>query len=293
MQVSFNDGDRAIDPSIEPMFEKLAGLCTLPTVAQKVIQIADDSASDATDLLVVIEQDPAVSARLMQVVNSAYCGLRNPVGDLKTALTLLGVERVRNLALTLSIGAVLGRHDTSGRLDPTRLWDHAVCVGTVSRMIAKRSDACHPEEAYLAGLLHDIGLLFINQHLGSLVPRVLALLKSGVALPTAEHRVLGFDHAQLGAYVAWRGHFPPSLVHTIDYHHNPAACPEADATQTRIVAVANYLATRYGRGSVADRRLPAPPEGVLAPLGLNLNALRHLWAELPDAVANVNELTSS
>lgn len=285
-------GDRAIDPSIEPLFKKLGDLCSLPSVAQKVIQVSQDPASDADDLLAVIEQDAAVSTRLMQVVNSAYCGLRNPVGELKTAVTLLGSDRVRNLALAVSVGALFNRDTPVGRLDPVRLWDHSICVATVCRLIAKRGTICNPEEAYLVGLVHDLGLLFINQELGSLVPRVLIQSATGMLLPEAERRILAFDHAQLSAYVVWRCGFPEHLVNAIDHHHSPEACPEKGRDLMRILTVANYLATRYGRGSIIGRRLPAPPQELLESMGLDLQVLRHLWAELPEAVANVNQFSN-
>lgn len=286
-------GERAVDASIEKHFEKLGTLCSLPSIVQNVIQVAEDASSDADDLLAVIEQDPAVAAKVMQVVNSAYCGLRNPVGDLKVAVTLLGIDRIRSLALTVSMGELFSRDTPVGRLDPVRLWDHSVCVATVCRLIAQHGADCHPEEAYLAGLLHDIGLLFINEHLASLAPRVLAQCAAGASLPTSERRVLAFDHAQLGAYVAWRSNFPERLVQAIDHHHATQECPPEGQALARVVSVANYLATRYGRGSIAGRRLPAPPEGVLEPMGLNLQALRHLWGELPEAVASVSELTGA
>lgn len=290
---SAHSGDRAIHASIEPLFEKLSELCSLPSIAQQVIQVAEDPDSNADDMLCVVEQDAAVASRLIQVVNSAYCGLRNPVADLKGAVTLLGTERVRNLALTVSVGSLFGRETPVGRLDPERLWDHSVCVATVARLVAQRGDTCDAEEAYLAGLLHDIGLLFINEHLATVVPRVLVRCKTGVALPEAERQVMAFDHAQVGAYVAWRANFPERLVTAIDYHHVPLMAPEDGADLTRVVAVANYLATRYGRGSVAGRRLPAPPEGVLRPMGLDLNAFRDIWNELPQSVANVSDLTGA
>ncbi|QDT68366.1 putative nicotinate-nucleotide adenylyltransferase [Planctomycetes bacterium MalM25] len=290
---SARSGDRAIDPSIEPLFEQLAGLCTLPAIAHKLIQVAEDEDSDADDLLAVIEQDTAVAAKLMQVVNSAYCGLRNGVSDLKTALTLLGVVRVRNLALTVSMGSTFSRPTTVGQIDSERLWDHSVVVATICRQIANRDGYCDPEEAYLAGLMHDIGLLFVSQHLSKLAPRVLAQTAAGVSLTEAERRVLAFDHAQFGAYVAWRSKFPENLVAAIDYHHTPQTCPKECQPLTRVVSVANYLATRYGRGSIEGRRLPAPPEGVLQPMGLNLQAFREIWASLPESITNVKELTGA
>ncbi|WP_197524681.1 HDOD domain-containing protein [Botrimarina hoheduenensis] len=282
---------RRVHPSIEPMFERLGGLCSLPAIAEKVIQVAEDELSDATDLLTVIEQDAAVATRLMQVVNSSYCGLRNPVGDLKTAVTMLGQDRVRNLALTVSIGGQFQRATPLGQLDPARLWDHSVCVATIARIAASRSNACNPDEAYLAGLLHDLGLLFITQQLAPLVPRVLARLATGSSLCDAEREVMAFDHAQLGAYVAWRAGFPDHQVAAIDYHHTTYEASPAAQPLTQTVAVANYLATRYGRGAIEGRRLPAPGEGMLRTLGFTLPQLRDLWDDLPDTVAEVAALT--
>lgn len=284
-------GGRRIHPAIEPFFQKLGELCTLPAIAEKVIQVAEDDASDADDLLAVIEQDTAVATRLMQVVNSAFCGLRNPVGDLKTAVTLLGVDRVRNLALTVSIGGQFSCVTPVGELDPARLWDHSVCVATMARRASQQSGLGNPDEAYLAGLLHDLGLLFISQHLQPLVPRVLARTATGLSLTEAEQQVMAFDHAQLGAYVAWRSQLPERIVAAIDYHHEPFVASAEGHDLAQLVAVANYLATRYGRGSIEGRRLPAPTEGLLAPLGLTLPSLRNLWDELPEAIAGVSELT--
>jgi putative nucleotidyltransferase with HDIG domain len=282
---------RAIHPTIEPLFQQLGSLCSLPGIASKVIEVAEDPDSNAHDMLKVIEQDQAVAARLMQVVNSAHCGLRTPASDLKTAVTLLGAERVRNLALTVSMGSMFSNNSTDARFNIERLWDHSVCVASIARMIAQRKDYSDPDEAYLAGLLHDLGLLVICQHLTKLVPRIFDLCEKGLALSVAESQVLAFDHAQLGAYIARRSSFPQRLITAIDYHHDPLNCPEEGRELTRIVSVANYLTTRHGRGSIEGRRLPAPPEGVLGPMGLTLQAFRELWDDLPETIANVSELT--
>lgn len=282
---------RRIHPAIEPLFDKLGELCTLPAIAEQVIQVAEDDASDADDMLAVIEQDAAVATRVMQVVNSSYCGLRNPVGDLKSAVTLLGGDRVRNLALTVSIGEQFSCVTTVGEFDPEQLWDHSVCVATVARKASLQSGVGNPDEAYLAGLLHDLGLLFISQHLHPLLPRVLAQVATGVSLVEAEQNIMAFDHAQLGAYVAWRANLPERIVSAIDYHHGPYITDIEGHELVQLVAVANYLATRYGRGSIQGRRLPAPSEGLLAPLGLTLQTLRALWDDMPETVANVSELT--
>jgi putative nucleotidyltransferase with HDIG domain len=284
---------RAVHPTIEPLFERLAGLCSLPTVAHRVIQIAEDPKADAYDLLAVIEQDTAIAARLMKLVNSSYCGLRREVADLRSAVALLGTERVRNLALSVSIGNHFGRVTPVGQLDPVRLWDHSLCVAQLARLIAERNRYCPPDEAYLAGLMHDLGLMFILQQLDALVPRVLVRMQAGASLCDAEREVMAFDHAQLGAYIAWRSDLPERIVTSIDFHHDPMGCPADGLEIARVVSVANYMATRYGRGSIEGRRLPAPAEGVLAPMGLDLAGLREVWDAVPEAIASVSHVTGA
>ncbi|MGL4513423.1 MAG: HDOD domain-containing protein [Lacipirellulaceae bacterium] len=284
---------RAIHPSIEPLFEKLAGLCSLPTVAHQVIQVAQDPKADAYDLLAIIEQDAAIAARLMKLVNSSFCGLRREVADLRSAVALLGTDRVRNLALSVSIGNHFGRVTPVGALDPVRLWDHSLCVATLARLISERRRYCPPDEAYLAGLMHDLGMMFVLQQLDTLVPRVLVRMQTGASLCDSEREVMAFDHAQLGAYVAWRSDLPERIVTAIDFHHDPLGCPEEGRELARVVSVANYMATRYGRGSIEGRRLPAPPEGVLAPMGLDLAALREVWDAVPEAIATVSHMTAA
>lgn len=287
-------GKRALNPTIEPLFQKLGGLCSLPDVAHKVMEVCEDPDSDSEDLRQVIEEDIAITTRMMRVVNSAYWGIRGGVADLKTAITVLGVNGVKNIALTISIGEqFLSQRFADERIDPARLWDHSVCVAAVSRIVAQRVRLAQPEEAYTAGLLHDLGLLFIGQHLNHLAQRVLTRCEDGWSLCDAERAVLAFDHAQLGAYVTWRSAFPDRLVLAIDYHHDPLSCPEPGLALARIVSVANYMATRFGRGSIEGRRLPAPSEDLLGPMGLDLGDLREIWTELPETFQQVSELTGA
>ena len=283
-------GKRAINPTIEPLFEKLGALCSLPGIAQKIIVVCEDENSDAQDLLEVVEEDAAIATQVLKFVNSAYWGIRGGVADLKTAVTVLGVNKVRNLALTASVGSRFNTTSAHAYLDPQRLWDHSVCVAGVARHVASRTGYAQPEEAYMAGLLHDIGLLFIGQHLDQLVSRVFDRCEGGLPLCESERLVLAFDHAQLGAYVAWRSSLPDRLTLAIDYHHDPLSCPEAGHSLASVVCVANYLATRFGHGSIAGRRLPPPSQQLLEPIGLDLEELRLIWDDLPETITQVREM---
>lgn len=283
---------RPVNAKIDPLFQKLCDLCTLPSIAVQIIQVAEDENANADDLLAVIEQDPNIAMQLMKVVNSSYCAVRGGVGDLKMAIALLGTKNVRNLALTVSVGAIYNRPTTVGDINPAHLWDHSVCVATLSRSIAKRQKIGNPDEAYLIGLLHDLGLIFVNQFLGELIPKVFLLYQTGVDFYEAEKRVLGFDHVQLGAHVAMKSGLPDRHVLAIDYHRQPQACPEECSKLAHAVYVADYLASRYGHNAFESHRQPAPKAHQLSAIGLANADLKSIWSELPETLANVNELAN-
>lgn len=284
---------RPVNAKIDPLFQKLCDLCTLPSIAVQIIQVAEDENSNADDLLAVIEQDPNIAMQLMKVVNSSYCAIRGGVGDLKMAISLLGTKNVRNLALTVSVGAIYNRPTTVGEINPTHLWDHSVCVATLSRTISKRQKIGNPEEAYLVGLLHDLGLIFVNQFLGDLIPKVFLLYRTGVDFYEAERRILGFDHVQLGAHVAMKSGMPDRHVVAIDHHRQPQNCPEEGSDLAHAVYVADYLASRYGHNAFESHRQPAPKAHQLSPLGLVNSDLKSIWGELPETLASVKELANA
>lgn len=282
-----------MNEKIDLLFQKLCDLCTLPSIAVQIIQVAEDEGSNTDDLLAVIEQDPNIAMQLMKVVNSSYCGIRGGVGDLKMATSLLGTNNVRNLALTVSIGAAYNRPTTVGEIDPTHLWNHSVCVATLSRVIASRQQLGNPEEAYLVGLLHDMGLLFVNQFLGELIPKVFLFYQTGMDFYEAEKKVLGFDHTQLAAHVALKSGLPQRHVSAIDYQRHPASCPEDGREFAHTIYVADYLATRFGHNAFASHRQPVPKKQHLSPIGLVNADLKTIWTELPETLANVGELANA
>ena len=249
-------------------FEKLGELCSLPSMAQQVIQVAEDPGSDATTCSKSSSTDPRSRRGLMQVVNSAYCGLRNPVADLKDAVTMLGVRsRAEPSADGLASASMFGRDTPVGRVStPVRLWDHSVCVATVCRLdrSARQLPATRTRPTS-RGCCTTSGCCSSTSTWQPLVPRVLVRCKTrDVALPEAEREVHGVRSRSGRRLRRVAGELPGTAGHGDRLPPRPdSRCPEEGVELTRVVCVANYLATRYGRGSVEGRRLPAPPEGVL------------------------------
>lgn len=280
---------RMITADLERLFQKISDIASFPAIARKVLQVAANEGSSAADLLEVIEQDPVLAMKILQTVNSSYYGLPNEVADLKTGITLLGMKQVRNMALTVIVGRHYNKPSVVGNIDPMQMWDHSVCTAAAARLVAERTGAAEPEEAYLAGLIHDAGLLVVDQKLEEQMPRVLAHFKANKSWMKAEQEVLAFDHAQLGAYIAWRSGFPYRLVAAVDYHHSPNEAPVEVAGLASVVAVANYLVSRLGRAVMSERRLPPPLQATFDRLNLGRREVREIWGDLERVLESVGE----
>ena len=270
--------------ALESLFQRLSELSSLPSIALRIIEAAIDEATDAEDLRQLIEKDPALAARIIRIVNSSFYAVRQEVADLKSAIALLGTKQIRNVAITVFVSRQF-RPSNDETLDRNRLWNHSMAVGAIARLVANESNQGDAEEAYLAGLLHDIGLLIIDQHLSRHVPKIRSLTKSGRSLHSAAQEVLTFDPSQLGAYVAWRSHFPPRLVSAIEFHHKPQEYDNEDRALTDLVAVADYVATRSGSGVMEDSRPISPDDEVFARLDLAGDKMSKIWAKIDDTLA--------
>lgn len=281
---------RNITAELEQSFQKISEMASFPAVARKVLQVAGKQDVTTDDMLEVVEQDPALALRILQTVNSSYYGLRNTVADLRSGITLLGIKQVRNIALTVVVGKHFAKPTNVGSIDPARLWDHSVSTAAAARLIANKTKSADAEESYLAGLIHDAGLLAIDQHLEDEIPRIMVRFKSNRSWMEAEQDVLSYDHAQLGAYIAWRSGFPYRLVAAVDYHHQPTQAPEDITPLASVVAVSNYFVSRMGRSVMEDRRLSPPQQRVFDCLQLSRIEVRELWTELEDLLETVGEL---
>lgn len=273
--------------ALEALFQRLSELSSLPSVALRIIEVAVDENSNADDLRQHIEHDPALAARIIRVVNSSYFALRQEVADLRTAIAMLGTKQIRNIAVTVFVSRQFQPSSDKHLFDRTRLWNHSLGVSAITRLLAKLTRQADPEEAYLAGLLHDIGLLIIDQHLGRHVPTIMSTVEQGMSLHEATYEVLRFDPTQLGAYVAWRSQFPGRLVSAIEFHHKPETYTLEDRSLVDLVAIADYVTTLTGLGVTEGAQPIAPSDAVFKRLELDGDRLAELRPQIDEAVCSI------
>jgi len=254
-------------PVLRRVVEKIDEISTLPHIALRVMEVANDSETGAVDLKEVMESDTALSARVLRCVNSSAYAVRSEITNLQQAIAYLGLKQIRNLALTISVSELFRNNDVIGPYSRNHLWRHLVAVGICARMIAKRLKFANFEDIFLAGLLHDVGIILEDQHLHEHFSEIILSLKGDKMLAVAERERLGFDHTTLGEKVSQTWGFPDGVKAAIRHHHASVNYRGEHIDVVRCVELANLLCTLKGMPSVGLKlvKLSAP-----AITGLNL-----------------------
>ena len=227
--------------------EIVGDLPTLPDVALRAMRLAEKPEWDLRELEDVMGRDSGLSARFLRLANSAFFGARGTVSTLDQAILRVGITRLRSLLLTAALD---GFHDVKrSNFAKAVLWDHALATACVSQHLATTHRRCVPDEAFVAGLLHDIGRTVMDQVLSTEYADVLALVETEGATSwlSAEQRVFGFDHTHLGFVVANAWEFPPAIAETIRFHHDPAQA-STDRGLCATVSLANSLCVKAALG---------------------------------------------
>ncbi|MCC6144886.1 MAG: HDOD domain-containing protein [Candidatus Hydrogenedentes bacterium] len=244
---------------IDTLLDDVVTLPSLPGTVAQLLGLVEDPNASVGDVADVVSSDPAISLKLLRLVNSAYYGLREEVRTVEHAVAMLGMKVVKNLVLTASVFDTL-KDSTEQYLR------HCVACGMAMRILAEGNTKLKPllsgDEAFIYGLLHDIGKMLFEQFL----PREYALIEQVVIAEKiswhqAEEKVIGIDHALLGARLAEKWRLPRSMVAAIEAHHYLARCPDpAMQVYPAATAIADYLCTASGLGAWPGRALQTPPE---------------------------------
>lgn len=245
--------------------QRTAELPPLKSVAARAIAVAEDERSAAMDLAAVLSSDQALTARLLRLSNSAYYGYPRRIGNVREAVILLGMRTVRSVAITSGIIDSFRSLELEG-FNQDLFWAHSVTVGIVSEALARDTRTARPEDAFTAGVLHDVGQLAMLLCEPEAFAEVIDLVTTRrVRFAEAERIVFGFSHAQVGGRLAERWRFPEPLVSAIRGHHDRLT-GSLDSLAD-IVNAANLAVNRAGMAAGWDwtRRPECWPREALPP----------------------------
>ena len=210
---------------LDQLIAKVHDVPTLPTTVLRVMQMIEDPLCSTADLARIITADPAMSAKILRLANSAFYGFRQKISNVPQAVTLLGFATLKNALLSAAVFDLFRLSATTG-FDMAALWKHSVATATAAKMVAKRVRFPNAEKAFTVGLLHDIGKIMIARYLPtSLTTIVQAVNEEQLAMYDAETRTLGLAHPGFGAWVMSRWNLPTPLIEAVEFHHHPHPCP--------------------------------------------------------------------
>ena len=238
--------EKALD-KIKREVEKIGGLPTLPEVPMKILRLVANEESSMKDISKIIERDPSLTANILKVANSPFYGMSQKIASLKLALTILGLSEIINIVTGISIVRLFPARRKGSSFDRTKFWQHSFGCAAASRMLSRDLEFGMEEVDFVAGLLHDIGKLILDQHFHSKLREISKLQqKEEIAPIEAEKRIMGVDHATLGSWLAQKWDLTAPLIESIAYHHRPLdvlalAPPSREPALTAIVHLADIL----------------------------------------------------
>ncbi len=225
--------------------DHIEDLPTLPTIAMEVNNMLQDYDVSIKKLSQTIEKDQALVPRILKLVNSAFFGFRSKVSNIPHAIILLGFNTVRNALLSLSIIDVFSGKAKLEGFDITDFWRHSIAVAVTSTHLAEKSRLHSPEEAFTAGLLHDMGQIVLYQVFQDLFHAVWTIAKEkNLCFYDAEKKAIPVSHAQIGGHLAKKWQLPAGLVDTIRYHHSVSKGAN-DPSLVKLVHTADIIVNRY------------------------------------------------
>lgn len=235
---------------VENAIREISHIATLPEVTLRIIELVEDPTSTAQDLHGVISNDPALSSRILKVVNSSFYGLPGQIASINRAIVMLGLNAVKNIAIAASLAKLFRGGDLTPSFSAKELWNHSNATAIGCKLISDGMGMGMGDEAYLAGLIHDIGIMVEMQYDRSKL--IDALDKAGagpdgaplVSLLRTEQEVFGADHQHFGRGLCIKWKFPAPFSGATGFHHNPLSAP---AEQTKLVAVVHAADCIAGR----------------------------------------------
>ena len=255
------------------IISKMKEIKSFPQFVVETLRKLNDPTSNASDVAQSLSRDEGLVLRILKLANSAAYGISRSISDVPEAIALLGYKNVSNIVLAATVYSIMDKGLSGYALDRGELWRHSLTVAYVSRYIAQITGKVPPEEAYVGGLLHDIGKVVLNDYVrfgyGIIVKMV---EEESIPFTEAETRVLGFDHAMVGSLLVEKWGLPDGCKYSTALHHRPNDLePEYAKYQPLldVVSVANSMCLMLGIGIGADGLQSYMYPEPLARLGIN------------------------
>jgi putative nucleotidyltransferase with HDIG domain len=238
----------------QEIIDSFEELKTIPHIALRICHLIDKEDITVRELEEALQLDPVLISRLLRMVNSAYYGLRQPVENIARAMVLLGLKNLRNLIVIDAMKGFFLENGDESIFSRKQLWKHCNAVGVCARMIARRLLGTTGEDAFLAGILHDIGMIVEDQIREPLFRTAIQRYCEGEgSLIEYEREILGTDHCVVGGILATKWGFPAVVYQVITSHHDLIETKAELENMAAVVQIAHYLVDSTGYSEIANK----------------------------------------
>lgn len=238
--------------NIEYLLEEVVTLPSLPDTVMRVTTMVDDPDCRLSDVAATISADPSLSLKTLRLVNSAYYGLGQQITTVEHAVVLLGIKVIKNLAITATVFETL-------QVSTASFLRHSIACGVAMKAFVESgkaglSPAVEADEAFVFGLLHDVGKVVLDEYCKPQVAQVpVAVKERRIPWHVAEREIIGVDHAEMGARLAEKWRLAPKLIDAIAGHHDLERCANVDnRPSAACVAIADYVCSASGVPAYRD-----------------------------------------
>jgi len=261
--------------------EKITDLPTLPSVYFKVDKLLKDKQASIENVARLIEIDPAMSSSILRLVNSAFYGLPSKSSSISHSMMILGFNAVKNAIVSVTILDTLKIREKYENFNIADFWRHSVAVAVLARQLAEKSRLAAPEDAFMAGLLHDTGKIIMIKYFREDFGKVWRLMQEKkISFTQAEEEVASIDHVQIGAYLARKWQLPDAVVEAIAGHHYYVTSGQSTGL-VECLMLANALANNDYQINADDYVFDSHIEKTLKPL------IEHRDTWLPQALEEI------
>lgn len=273
-----------LPPELQKAMSRVTEISSLPEITMHIVEVVEDPKSTAQDMHDIVKNDPALAARILKVVNSAFYGLPAQIASLDRAIIMLGLSAVKNIALAASLSRLFRPGAISDDFDAHDLWKHCIAVGVCARMLASASQG-QAEEAFVAGLVHDMGLLVEYQLFPEKLKEIVVhCMEEPQDFLAVEREVIGADHQAFGMALATKWKFPPPLRYAIAYHHNPELLKPEFHKLVTTIQVADAICGQNQIGFYLTSHTAEVTEAALGVLGITADKVSELLVDLPERI---------
>nr|WP_321399267.1 HDOD domain-containing protein [uncultured Desulfobacter sp.] len=276
--------------ALDKMIHEIKDLTPMPTVAGRLLEMVEEPDSSMADIAQLIQYDPVMTVDILKICNSAYIGLKTPAESIKDAVNMLGTDQIIELALVKSSAQVLSGDRKGYGLEQGDMWRYSVYSAVLAKQVAVRLGLKNKSTIFTAALIKDIGKIILEKYVFNDFQKINALVKdAGYSFREAEKKVIGIDHAEMGALIAKIWKFSPRMIKLIHHHHLRDESM-MDDREIAAVYLADCICMMMGNGVGADGLSYRFKDQVMKIHGISHKDITAMIAEFGLNMQKVNEL---